>query len=161
LLANCEVRFLTLGLLSFGPGESGPNQAPMDRPVVTAIGVRGVGVLTLSLVASHACHANDVGAVLDDHLEGNVIDERVRFRLGSPGQERIRGGLRRERPCLFPASARRHASLLVFVVGIARRAPGLFHVLLDHGHDDVIGEAALARAVVVQNVTEPKPALFH
>jgi hypothetical protein len=47
------------------------------------------------------------------------------------------------------------------VVGIAGRAPGLLHLVLDHRNDDMVGDAALARAVVVKNVTEPKPALLH
>jgi hypothetical protein len=47
------------------------------------------------------------------------------------------------------------------MLGITRRAPRLPDVLVNHRDDDVIGDAALARTVVVQNVTEPKPALLH
>src|SRR5204863_6410296 len=37
----------------------------------------------------------------------------------------------------------------------------LLHLVVDHRDDRVVGDAALTRAVVVQNVTEPKPALLH
>jgi hypothetical protein len=59
------------------------------------------------------------------------------------------------------ATSGRHFRVLVFVFGIAGRAPGLFDVFCDHRDHRMIGNAALARTVVVQNVTEPKPALFH
>jgi hypothetical protein len=47
------------------------------------------------------------------------------------------------------------------MVGVARRASGLLHLVVNHRHDSVIGDAALTRAIVVENVTEPKPALLH
>jgi hypothetical protein len=47
------------------------------------------------------------------------------------------------------------------VVGIAGRAAGLLHLVVDHRYNGVVGDAALTRTVVVQNVTEPKPALLH
>jgi hypothetical protein len=47
------------------------------------------------------------------------------------------------------------------VLGVTRGAPRLSDVVFDHRDDDVIGDTALARAVIVQNVTEPKPALLH
>jgi hypothetical protein len=43
----------------------------------------------------------------------------------------------------------------------ARRAARLLDGVADHRHDGVIGEPALARAVVVKNVTKPKLALLH
>jgi hypothetical protein len=61
-----------------------------------------------------------------------------------------------------PFSAlRRHLGLLVFVIGVAGSASGLLHLVVNHRDDGVIRDAALARAIVVQNVTEPKPALLH
>ena len=54
-----------------------------------------------------------------------------------------------------------HPRLLVFVVRVARGAARLLHLVLDHRDHGMIGDAALARTVVVQNVTEPKPALLH
>jgi hypothetical protein len=61
----------------------------------------------------------------------------------------------------FGAARAGDTGLLVFVLGVARAAPRLLDVVLDHGDDDVIGDAALPRAVVIQNVTEPRPALLH
>jgi hypothetical protein len=37
----------------------------------------------------------------------------------------------------------------------------VFHLVFDDRHDGMIGHAALTRTVVVENVTEPKPALLH
>src|SRR5258706_6711635 len=59
------------------------------------------------------------------------------------------------------AARRRYPGLLVFVIRVARRAASLLHLVFDHRDDRVIGDAALARTIVVQNVTEPKPALLH
>ena len=59
------------------------------------------------------------------------------------------------------APLRRYSRLFVLVIGIARRAPGLLHLVINHRHDNVVGDAALTRAIVVQNVTEPDPALLH
>jgi hypothetical protein len=59
------------------------------------------------------------------------------------------------------APLRRNPRLLVLVVGVARRTARLLHLVLDHRHDGVIGDAALARTIVVDNVTEPNPALLH
>jgi hypothetical protein len=51
--------------------------------------------------------------------------------------------------------------VLVFVLGVAGRAAGLFDVVADHRHDGVIRQPPLASAVVIQNVTKPKLALLH
>jgi hypothetical protein len=69
------------------------------------------------------------------------------------------GGVFDER--LFPATRRRNARLFVLVVGVARRAARLLHLILNHRDDHVIGDAAFTRTIVVQNVTEPRPALLH
>jgi len=45
--------------------------------------------------------------------------------------------------------------------GIAGYASRLFDGVIDDGDHDVVGDAALARAVIVESVTWPKPALFH
>jgi hypothetical protein len=49
----------------------------------------------------------------------------------------------------------------IFVIDVARRAPRLLYVVTHDCDDRVIGHAALTRAVVIQDVTEPKPALLH
>jgi hypothetical protein len=59
------------------------------------------------------------------------------------------------------AARRRNLGLLVFMIRVARCATSLLHLVFDHRDDRVIGDAALARTIVVQNVTEPKPALLH
>jgi hypothetical protein len=47
------------------------------------------------------------------------------------------------------------------MIRVAGRAADLLHLIVDHRDHGVIGHAALTRTVVVQNVTEPKPALLH
>jgi hypothetical protein len=59
------------------------------------------------------------------------------------------------------AARRRYLRLFVLVIGVAGRAAGLLDLVLNHRHDDVIRNAPLTRTIVVQNVTEPKPALLH
>jgi len=56
---------------------------------------------------------------------------------------------------------RRRLSLLIFVVRVAGGAACLLHLVFNHRDDRMIRDAALARTVVVQNVTEPNPALLH
>src|SRR5687768_10274285 len=56
---------------------------------------------------------------------------------------------------------RGHLRFFVLVLRVASRAPCLLDGVFDHRHDRMVGNAALARTVVVQNVTEPKPALLH
>jgi hypothetical protein len=47
------------------------------------------------------------------------------------------------------------------MIGVAGGAACLLDLFFDHGEDDMVGHAALARTVVVENVTEPNPALLH
>jgi len=85
-------------------------------------------------------------------------------RLGIVHQHWFNDGIRGRRLReygFFLTTRRRHACLFVLVVGIARRAARLLHVVIDHRYDHVVRNATLARTVVVQDVTEPKPALLH
>ena len=59
------------------------------------------------------------------------------------------------------APRRRRLGLLIFVVRVAGGAACLLHLVFNHRDDRMIRDAALARTVVVQNVTEPNPALLH
>src|SRR3954454_14759244 len=59
------------------------------------------------------------------------------------------------------AALPRDLRVLEFVIGVARRATHLLHVVGDHRHDDVVGHASLTRTIIVQNVTKPKLALLH
>jgi hypothetical protein len=47
------------------------------------------------------------------------------------------------------------------MVRVACGAASLLHLIVNHRHDSVIRDAAIARTIVVKNVTEPKPALLH
>ncbi len=55
----------------------------------------------------------------------------------------------------------RNLGVLVFVLGIARRAARLLDVPADHRDDGMIGQPPLARTVIVKNVTKPRLALLH
>jgi hypothetical protein len=79
------------------------------------------------------------------------------------GSARLRraGAHLRNQDAGFLLAPRGHTRLLVFMVRIARGAARLLHLILDHRHYRVVGDAALARTIVIQNVTEPKPALLH
>lgn len=47
----------------------------------------------------------------------------------------------------------RHLRLLVLMLRVAHDAASLLNCVVDHRHDGVIGNAALARTVIVQHVT--------
>jgi hypothetical protein len=47
------------------------------------------------------------------------------------------------------------------VLRVAGRAARLLDLVVDHRDNGVIRDATLARTVVVENITEPKPALLH
>src|SRR4051812_19147485 len=64
---------------------------------------------------------------------------------------------RRRRIGLFPLP--RHLRVLVIVIGVARGAARVLHLVSNHRHDDVIGDPSFAWAVIVENVTKPKLAL--
>jgi hypothetical protein len=74
------------------------------------------------------------------------------------------GGLERrgrgdDRLLLLPR--RRNLGLLVLVLCITRGAACPLHLVFDHRDDRMVGDAALARTVVIENVTEPNPAMLH
>jgi hypothetical protein len=72
------------------------------------------------------------------------------------------GGLREKRSWrLGLAPLARDPRVLVLVLGVAGRAAGLFDVGPDHGHDGMVGDAALSGAIVVQDVAKPKLPLLH
>jgi hypothetical protein len=51
--------------------------------------------------------------------------------------------------------------VLVLVLCVADAAASLFDVVVNHRHDGVISNTALARTVVVHHVAGPEPALLH
>ncbi len=153
-LSNREVRCLPFGGLAVGAGQRRPDQATMNRPLVV------------------------------DLLSGG---QRQRFGFCSLGRSLERGGrfwslrnvndrfngvgaefgtqraFHRLTGCTFgaPAALRRNTGPLELMVRLAGSAACLLDLIFDHRHDGVVRDAAFARAVIVQNVTEPKPALLH
>jgi hypothetical protein len=101
----------------------------------------------------------DIGALIATH-------EFVRgFHLGLGGNASRMRSLKsfenlREHGWLFAAMCRSLA-VFVLVLGVANDAAGLFDVIVDHRHDGVIRDPALARTIIVQHVAGPKPALLH
>jgi hypothetical protein len=166
-LPHREIRFLPLRKLTVGPGKRRPDQSAMNRavvftPFVNAVRIRTVGVRGRSDGNSVSLGANVGGASVRIEIVDGTVERRAALRLR--GRNGTRTGLvknvLRQRASLLPAQ-RRGLGLLVFVLGVACRTPRLPDIVFDHRDDDVIGDAALARTVIVQNVTEPKPALLH
>jgi hypothetical protein len=85
-----------------------------------------------------------------------VCESRRRVRALQPIEDLTEQ--RRLRPL---AALRGHLALFVLVFRVADDAAGLFDTVVDHRHDSVIGNSALARTVIVQHVARPKPALLH
>src|SRR5262245_9234437 len=74
----------------------------------------------------------------------------------------VRGHLRVERGGRVGlATLAGNLGVLVFVLGVARGASCLPHVGTDHRDHSVVGHAAFAGTIIVQNVTKPKLALLH
>jgi hypothetical protein len=157
VLPNREVRSFALGRLPIGSGQRRPNQRTMHGPLVFGfvtdvrfqlghrVGRLGASTHVEERKGSHYFFHNDRGLGFGHGRTGE------RSALGSRDQRRL--GLL--------APRRRNLGLLVLVVRIARGAAGLLHHVFNHRDHRMIGDAALARTIVVENVTEPKPALLH
>src|SRR5215470_3986584 len=145
-LTDREFRSLPVGRLSLGAWQRRPNEPPMHRAFVLAsVGIR--------LGFRSGFRLLDDGLFLNrGSFNGLFLAECFRengfFRANFDRQ-------------LFLAAWRRDTRLLVFVVCVAGRAARLLHLIINHRDDCVIGNAAFTRTIVVQNVTEPKPALLH
>jgi hypothetical protein len=149
-----KVGQLPLGRLALGSRERGANKAAMHRPFVfghrLAFGVGGNRPL-------------DVDGHFLTRRRGRRV---VHARLG-PVVVVVHDatGIRRRRMlecrCALFLALRRDARLLVFMIRIAGRAARLLHLIVDHGDDGVIGDTSLAWTIVIDDVTEPKPALLH
>jgi hypothetical protein len=168
--ANREVRRLALGSLPFRTGQGRADQRTMYGPLVR-IAVPGrfaflfngrIGVGGLDLGGRIGGRFERLGCVerigfvdwfFDRHGLLSVSHRRPRTRAGLE----ILGGQRTP----LAAARRRHPRPFVFMVRVARRAARLLDGIVDHRHDRMIGNAALARTIVVENVTEPNPALLH
>jgi hypothetical protein len=163
-----EVRRLALRGLSVRTRQRRTNQRPMHRPFVP------IAVIFDRLILGRLIRLRRVGC-------SYFGVRRYRLRL----LQRLllfhwlvvwylfldaRHGRPRTWPCFqvcrrrrtsFPTSRRGNPGLLVFMVRVTRGAARLLHRIVNHRNDGVIGNAALARTVVVENVTEPNPALLH
>jgi hypothetical protein len=143
----------------------------MHRPFVVGfrarlrpVPVEGLGD---SLGFGGACCRRGVLEKVDGRRRQSFVDDYWWFRIGhrrtyerrrfGAGEQRCIG---RGRPGLL-APRRRHFCLLILVVRVAGGAACLLHLVFNHRDDRMIRDAALARTVVVQNVTEPNPALLH
>ena len=140
------------------------------------------------LVSLFAGVAFSIGVRLGFCVLGGRRRERgLRFRFGLQVSKRVDrfirgdifsgiGGIRRRRRGTrthhrFGLVTRERARLasprgwrfgaFVLVIRLARRAARLLHLVVDHRDDGMVGDAALARAIVVENVTEADPALLH
>jgi hypothetical protein len=154
-LANREVWRLALRGLPFRAGQSRANQTTVNRAVILHMisGVNGQGFGTLSLRRwiERFCRG-DIGV-------GEIIDRLSRFRERF-GTERA---FHRFTGCGFGAFSARWRNLcpFEFVVRVTGGATCLLDLIFNHGHHGMTGDAALAGTIVVQDVTEPKPALLH
>jgi hypothetical protein len=70
-------------------------------------------------------------------------------------------GVRHQSAIRLTSAMGRQLSPLVLMVRIAGGAASLLHRVFDHGDHRMVRDAALSRTVVIQNVTEPNPALLH
>jgi len=151
-----ELRHLPFRRLSFGTRKRRANQPPMHGAVVFTR-----ALLNLALGSDRrflrmlSRFFRELG-LLYRHLFWERLGRLFWERLGRRGFVRDMFGRR-----LFLSARRRNASLLVFMVRVARGAARLLHLIINHRHDRVIGDAAFTRTIVVQNVTKPKPALLH
>jgi hypothetical protein len=154
-LANREVWRLALGGLPFRAGESCANQPPVNRAVVLPLigGVNGQVVGTSSL-------RRGIERFFSRHLNvGKIVDRLRRFRERL-GTERAFHRFTGRGFGAFPAWWR-NLCPFEFVVRVTGGASCLLDLILNHGHHGMTGDAALAGTIVVQDVTEPKPALLH
>jgi hypothetical protein len=168
VLTNCEIRSFPLGNLAIGPGQRGPNERTMHRPFVVRLCIHSC----LGLALGFGFADVDVGFA---GFDGGTIFDQIERRLERLVDHDGGFGIRHRWTCKcgrfstrahegrlgLLAPRRGHFGLLIFVVRVAGGAACLLHLVFDHRDDRMIRDAALARTVVVQNVTEPNPALLH
>jgi hypothetical protein len=166
VLTDGEVGLFALRRLTLGSGQRRSYQRAMHRPLVFRGG--RLGFCGRRLLRCCRCDRRIGDA--RERFSGRVDDlvERRRPRRGRRRHERgavgrcgHRSGDERGRRPRLLLSRRGSLGLLVFVFRIARGAARLLHLVLDHSDHRMVGDAALARTVVVKNVTEPNPALLH
>jgi hypothetical protein len=164
-LADGELGFLALRNLAFLPWQRRANQSPVNRAVVFRLPCFVLAKVFgpfIRLKLLRIERLREARVVSHGVVSGGVVSRGVlaygRLLVSGakpPGLRWVKGILR-----AF-AALRGDPGRLVFMVGVAGRAARLLHLVIDHRDDGVVGDTALTRAVVVQNVTEPKPALLH
>jgi hypothetical protein len=163
--AKREVRSLALRRLTFRARKRRANQTPVDRPLlVVALGcVNRFGIA--AAISSVRRRNLDCLVLLDVLGQFDVFGHGVfgHGRLvmhvrGNPWRtlDQLRGRLTR-----FSATGGRHFGVLVLVLRVARRAARLLDGLVNHRDHRMVRYAALTRTIVIEDVTEPKPALLH
>jgi len=163
VLADRELGLFALWGLSFGSWQRRPDQRSMDRPLV----FRSVAVVVVGSGRRiwRVCGFREIRRAgeffrrgVERFVEGRRVGRDGRGWRKS-GAIDDRSGDQRSAGLLLSES--RRLRLLVLVIRIAGGAARLLHLVLDHGDHRMIGDPALARTVVVKNVTEPNPALLH
>jgi hypothetical protein len=160
-LANREVGFLAVRLLPFRTWQLRANQTAMDGAVLLVAGPgRQRVVVRVGIVGWRGRVGERFrGVLVQDVGLGSVFHLFGVFRGWARAQYAFR---RLAGDGVGPLPARwRDASGFVLVIRIAGGTARLLHLIFNHGDNGMIGNAALARTIVVQNVTEPKPALLH
>jgi hypothetical protein len=143
----------------FETRQRGANQRPVHRPlivrwpclVIAGGGLRD-GLFSRGLVLIRRGH------------DLNLRRGRFSAGYGAWGSRRrlteLWNARREGRGVGFPAKPRQ-PGLLVFMLRLARRATRLLHIVPDHRHHHMVGEAAFPGAIIVKDVTKPKLALLH
>lgn len=137
-LANRELRYRTSDRLAFNPRKLRANQRSMQAYLVW--GYRRLGSVRWS------------GGVRIERRRTGCGFSRGNVRVLLHGLEDLT--VRRFHRCwLLPKAG--GLSTLVWVLRLACGAAGESNFIADHGDDCVVGEAAFARTIIVQNVTKP------
>lgn len=152
-LPDGELGRLPLRHVPFGARKGRADQSPMHGAVVVhRLGIAFGGLLRRLWLGLFHHGWSRLGGGSVRRRRGRRNYPELRCRLGRICEEDA-GWLR-------PAK-HRNLGLFVLVVCAAGAAASLPHLVFNHRDDHVVRDAALARTVVVENVTEPKPALLH
>jgi hypothetical protein len=138
-------------------GQRSPDQAAVQAD----LGVRrwrlvlgGLNLWRLPWFDAGSSRGRDDVLALLLHRSRFILDGRHSHHLARRGERRRPGHG-------FLPAARRHFPAPVLVFGVARRAPDLADVVADERHDRMVAQPPLARAVVIDKITNPKLARMH
>jgi hypothetical protein len=168
VLTDGEVWRLAFRHLALRARQRGANQWPMHPFVLGRVGL-GFWISGSGGFSGDALERS--GFLEKCGRRGEILVHCRGIRFGiwidwidrGPWRTRTRDGghVGDERTLRLLSASRRQFRLFVLVIRVARGAACLLHVVFDHGDHHVIRDAALTRTVVVENVTEPNPALLH